>query len=245
MATSKMKIEVWTDIMCPYCYIGKIHYERALQQFDHADEVELEWKAFQLNPNLPDKGNGIPVKKYLTEMTGYPAANLEKMFDGLKLLAEDAGIKFNLPNAIAANTRDAHRLIKLAATKRLDSAVLSKLSKAFFEEAKDYSDWELLVTIGKEVGLEEDRIRHMLNSDDYIYEIKQDMQEAGNLGFDTVPTFLIDRQQAIVGSEPVDLFLRVLNKAYKNWKNRVKPEGSPQKEVTKGKSCNADGTCEI
>lgn len=240
-----MKIEVWTDIMCPYCHIGKIHYEKALRQFDHADEVILEWKAFQLNPNLPDKGNGIPVRQYLTGIAGYSEKDVDRMFAGIRQLSEDAGIPFALPNAVAANTRDAHRLIKLAVEKKLDSVVLGKLSKSYFEEAKDYSDWNLLVTIGKEAGLEEEEIRHMLNSDDYLYEIKQDMQEAANLGFDTVPTFLMDRRQAIVGSEPVDLFLKVLNKTYGDWKSRTEKEAVPGPEVTKGKSCNADGICEI
>lgn len=240
-----MKIEVWTDIMCPYCYIGKIHYEKALSQFEHADKVELEWKAFQLSPDLPDKGNGYPVEEYLTRTAGYEEENVNKMFDGIKVLADNAGVTFNLPNAIAANTRDAHRLIKFAAEKGKDSFVLQKLSKAYFEEAKDYSDIELLVSIGKEAGLDEDDIRNMFDSDAYLYEIKQDIQEAGNLGIDTVPTFLMNRKQAIIGSEPVELFLEVLNKAYKEWKAQNEKEETPVLEVSKGMSCNADGVCEI
>lgn len=238
-----MKIEVWTDIMCPYCHIGKIHYEKALRQFDHSDEVEIEWKAFQLNPNLPDKGKGYPVKEYLMNSAGYPESEIENMFVNLRKLADDAGVPFNLPDSVAANTRDAHRLIKLAATKGVDSVVVGKLGKAYFEEAKDYSDWEVILSIGKEAGLEEEEIRQMLESDDFIYDITQDMQEAANLGFDTVPTFLMDRRQAIVGSEPVDLFLKVLKKAHDVWKNRVTLEKGL--EITKGKSCSADGTCEI
>ena len=125
----------------------------------------------------------------------------------------------------------------------MDTFVLGKLSKAYFEEGKDYSNRDLLVSIGKEAGFEEEEIITMLNSDEYKYEIKQDMQEAGNLGFDTVPTFLMDRRQAIVGSEPVQLFLDVLNKAYKAWKERNKEVSKP--EVLKGKSCSIDGTCDI
>ena len=243
MAQDKMKVEVWTDIMCPYCYLGKIHYEKALRQFKHADEIELVWKAFQLNPDLPDKGNGYPVKEYLVNSAGYPEEGIKSMFDNLKKLADEAGVEYNLPNAIAANTHDAHRLIKLASKTGMDSAVLMKLSKAYFEEAKDYSDWDLLVSIGKEVGLDEDEILAMLESDDYSYEIKQDIQEAGNLGFDTVPTFLMDGRQAIVGSEPVELFLEVLNKAYNGWKSRNTEE--VKLEITKGQSCSIDGTCDI
>jgi len=243
LTQKKMKVEVWTDIMCPYCYIGKIHYEKALKQFAHADEVELEWKAFQLNPNLPDRGRGYPAKEYMVNIVGYPEEAIEKMFANIRKLADNVGVPFNLPNSIVANTRDAHRLIKLAATKGLDSVVVGKLGKAYFEEAKDYSDWELLVSIGCESGLDENEIRRMLESDDFKYEITQDIQEAANLGFDTVPTFLIDRRQAIIGSEPVDLFVKVLNKAYDDWKNRTEKE--KELEITLGKSCSADGTCEI
>jgi protein disulfide-isomerase len=240
---SKMKVEVWTDIMCPYCYIGKIHYEKALQQFEHAGEVELEWKAYQLNPDLPDKGNGYPLSEYFAKNAGYTEEKINSMFEGVNMLAGQAGVVSNLPNAIAANTRDAHRLIKLAAKIGMDTAVLAKLTKAYFEEAKDYSDWDLLTSIGTDSGLKEDEIIRMLKSDDYLYEIKQDMQEAANLGFDTVPTFLMDRRQAIVGSEPVDLFVKVLNKAYGNWKKRTEEENI--EEISKGKSCSSDGICEI
>lgn len=243
MTTPKMKIEVWTDIMCPYCYIGKKLYEKALLRFDHADEIELEWKAFQLNPDLPGNGNGYPVTEYLIGTMGLSEEKVEQMYKNVELLTKDAGGKFNLRNAIAANTRDAHRLIKLAATKGTDTLVVTELGKAYFEDAKDYSDHELLVEIGKKGGLEENEIRAMLAGDDYIYEIKQDMQEAANLGFDTVPTFLMDRRQAIIGSEPESLFVDVLNKTYDQWKKRsAKEEGL---NVRKGKSCSADGVCEL
>jgi len=239
----KMKIEVWTDIMCPYCYIGKAHYEKALQQFEHADEVELEWKAFQLNPDLPGKGQGYAVTDYLMNTMGLPEEKLNHMFNSVEKLAKDAGLNFNLPNAIAANSSDAHRLIKLAAKYGQDSKVLSILAKAYFEEAKDYSDHEFLINTGKEVGINEQEIRDMLDSDDYLYEIKQDIQEANNLGFDTVPTFLFDRKQAIVGSEPVDLFVKVLYKSYNNW--QAAKNKTELIEIQKGQSCSIDGTCEI
>ena len=180
---------------------------------------------------------------YLINQSGYPEEGIKSMYSSLRELSEEAGAVFNLENAIAANTRDAHRLIKLAAKKGMDSFVLGKLSKAYFEEAKDYSDRDLLISIGKEAGLDKEEIIEMLNSDDYKYEIKQDMQEAANLGFDTVPTFLMDRRQAIVGSEPVQLFIDVLNKAYKAWKSRTEEEIKP--EVFKGKSCSVDGVCDI
>lgn len=240
---NKMKIEVWTDIMCPYCYIGKIHYEQALQQFAHADEVELVIKAFQLNPNLPDKGNGYSVVDYLLKTAGLPENNLKQMFAYIEQLAKKAGVKFNLPNAFAANTLDAHRLVKLAANKNLDSNVLTLISKAYFEEAQDYSDIELLVKIGLKAGLDEAEMRQMFAGNDFKAEVKQDIEEAHQLGIDTVPTFLFERKQAIIGSEPVQVFLDTLNKVYEDWKmTNTTLSGM---KVKKGKSCNADGTCEI
>ena len=237
-----MKIEVWTDIMCPYCYIGKIHYERALAQFEHADEVELIIKSFRLSTDLPDHGNGYPVEEYLINKAGYPKDNIDKMFSGLEQLASDVGVKCNLRNSVAANTLDAHRLIKLAATKGVESKVTTLVSKAYFEEAKDYSDIELLVSIGLEAGLQEQEIRLMLESDRFKKEVDADVAEAQKLNIDTVPTFLFERKYAIIGSEPISSFLDTLKKAYASWKSENNNEAL---DITKGKSCTIDGVCDI
>ena len=210
----KMKIEVWSDIMCPYCYIGKLHYEKALEQFEYKDQIELEWKAFQLNPDLPDKGNGIPVMDYLHNTVGVSEDDTKKMNEQIAELAKENGVKSNLENAFAANTLDAHRLIKLAATKGLDSKVMQLISKAYFEEAKDYSDHTFLTEIGTTAGLEKKEVEKLLGNDDYAYEVKQDIQEANNLGFDTVPTFLFNRKHALVGSPHVGAFIKTWQKAF-------------------------------
>lgn len=242
MTTPKMKIEVWTDIMCPYCYIGKIHYEKALSQFEHADEVELVIKSFRLSTDLPDRGNGYPVEEYLVNKAGYPKENIDQMFTGLERLAKEAGVKCDLRNSVAASTLDAHRLIKLAATKGLESKVTTLVSKAYFEDAKDYSDIDLLVSIGVEAGLREQEIRDMLDGDRLKEEVSQDIEEANELKIDTVPTFLFNRKYAIIGSEPVSSFLKTLNKAYSSWKSDI-TQGDI--DITKGKSCTIDGVCDI
>lgn len=244
MNSTKMKIEVWTDIMCPYCYIGKLHYEKALEQFEHKDKVELEIKAFQLNPSLPDKGNGMPVVAYLQSTMGVPENNIKEMFKHIAVLANENGVTSNLENAIAANTLDAHRLIKLAATKGLDSEVMMQLSKAYFEDAKDYSDHKLLKEIGVSAGLGEEEVDELLNSDTYAYDVKQDIQEAGNLGFDTVPTFLFNKKHALVGSQPVSAFIKTLQESFLNWQKQDLTQNE-EMDVTQGKSCSIDGTCEI
>ncbi len=241
----KMKIEVWSDIMCPYCYIGKLHYEKALEQFEYKDQIELEWKAFQLNSDLPDKGNGIPVMDYLHNTVGVSEDDTKKMNEQIAELAKENGVKSNLENAFAANTLDAHRLIKLAATKGLDSKVMQLISKAYFEEAKDYSDHTFLTEIGTTAGLEKKEVEKLLGNDDYAYEVKQDIQEANNLGFDTVPTFLFNRKHALVGSQPVGAFIKTLQKAFLKWQKQDAVQNEDDVDVTKGKSCSVDGTCDI
>ncbi|NLZ95051.1 MAG: DsbA family oxidoreductase [Bacteroidales bacterium] len=240
----KMKIEVWSDIMCPYCYIGKLHYEKALEQFEYKDQIELEWKGFLLNPDLPDKGNGIPIMDYLHNTVGVSEEDTKKMNDHIAELAKENGVKSNLSNAIAANTLDAHRLIKLAATKGLDSRVMLLLSKAYFEEAKDYSDHKVLTEIGTTAGLKKKEIENLLGNDDYAYEVKQDIQEANNLGFDTVPTFLFNRKHALVGSQPVGAFLKTLQKSFLKWQKQDRNQNEDV-DITEGKSCSPDGTCDI
>lgn len=239
-----MKIEVWTDIMCPYCYIGKLHYEKALEQFEFKDQIELEWKAFLLNPDLPNKGKGMPVMDYLHNTVGVSEEDTKKMNEQIAQLAKENGIESNLENAVAANTLDAHRLIKLAATKGVDSKVMQLLSKAYFEEAKDYSDHAILIEIGISAGLDKKEIEKLLASDDYAYEVKQDIQEANNLGFDTVPTFLFNRKHALVGSQPVGAFIKTLQKAYLKWKKQDLKQ-TEAVDVTQGKFCSIDGTCDI
>ena len=244
MNPPKMKIEVWTDIMCPYCYIGKLHYEKALEQFEYKDQVELEFKAFQLNPTLPDRGNGELVIDYLQKTTGFTEDNINKMFDQLNEMAKENGVTSNLKNSIAANTLDAHRLVKLAATKGLDSEVMRLISKAYFEDAKDYSDHKVLKDIAVSAGLDKKEVDNLLNNDAYAYQVKQDIQEADNLGFDTVPTFLFNRKYALVGSQPVGAFIKTLQKAFFKWQKQDLPK-TEEMDVTQGKSCSADGMCEI
>lgn len=239
-----MTIEVWTDIMCPYCYIGKKFFEEARKDFSHNDEISVIWKAYPLNSNLPGNGNGINVVKYLTSYAGLSEDAINNMFNHIEELSTKAGVKFNLRNGIAANTKDAHRLIKLAHAIGKSDKVVDALGKAYFEDAKDYSDYQILLQIGTQAGLEENKIREMLQSDDFLYEIQQDIQEANNLGFDTVPTFLMDKRRAIVGSESVDLFRNVLEKSYDDWKARTISNNNDLK-ISKGKSCSADGMCEI
>ena len=119
------------------------------------------------------------------------------------------------------------------------------LSKAYFEEAKDYSDLEILTEIGTTAGLEKKEVEKLLSNDDYAYEVKQDIQEANNLGFDTVPTFLFNKKHALVGSQPVGAFIKTLQKSFLKWQKQDANQNTDNLDVTQGKSCSVDGTCDI
>lgn len=246
MNNEKMKIEVWSDIMCPYCYIGKLHYEKALEEFQHKDKIKLEWKAFQLNPNLPDNGKGILAVDYLKNTANISEENISQMFNQINNLAKECNVTSNLENSIAANSLDAHRLVKYAATKDLDNKVMMLLSKAYFEEAKDYSNHDILKEIGLKAGLNEKEVEDLLkNKNIYFKEVQQDIKEAVDLGFDTVPTFLFNKKHALIGSQPVGMFLKTLQKSYYQWEEEKNTLSENGINITKGKSCSADGTCEI
>lgn len=240
MAKTTIHVEVWSDIMCPYCYIGKKFFEKALTEFHDKIELSVTWKAFQLNQSLPVKGNGFSVKKYLKDILGLPDRELEASFEQMKQLADEAGVTFNLPNAIAANTRDAHRLIKLAAEKGDADKAVTLLEKAYFEDAKDYSDYNVLIEIGHEAGLTKSEIVNMLNSNQFSDEVDADINEAHQLGIDTVPTFLFNRKYAVIGSQPTEAFVQTLEKLSKE-----NPSANDSIETKRGKSCSADGVCSL
>ena len=240
MAKTTINVEVWSDIMCPYCYIGKKFFEKAITRIEDKIELSVTWKAFQLNRSLPDKGNGFSVVKYLKEMLGLTDEQLKTSFEQMKQLADEAGVTFNLPNAIAANTRDAHRLIKLAAEKGNADKAVTLLEKAYFEDAKDYSDYDVLIEIGQDVGLTKSEIVDMLNSDRFSTEVDADIYEAFQLGIDTVPTFLFNKKYAVIGSQPTEAFVQTLEKLCKE---SVSTNDSI--ETKRGKSCSADGVCSL
>ena len=226
----------------PLLLIGRFT-TKTMQQFAHADEVELVIKSFQLNPDLPGNGGGYPVVDYLVKRAGFPESSIKQMFAGIEQLALNAGVKFNLTNAVAANTLDAHRLVKFAAKKELASDLLMLISKAYFEDALDYSDRSLLKQIGMEAGLDPDGIDQLFAGDDLVAEVKEDIREAQLLGIDTVPTFLFDRKQAIIGSGAGGGVLGYTQPGICRLEKSRSFARFPR--VRRGKSCNADGVCEI
>ena len=208
---AKMKVEVWSDIMCPFCYIGKRNYETALNQFGDKNLVEIEWHSFQLDPTIPvNNRKKENVYQYLAEKKGFSYEHSKKLHEKLIQTAKNAGLEYNFDKAIVANSFDAHKMIQFAKTKGLGDAAEERLFRAYFTEGRDFGDEDTLVALGEDIGLQGNEIREVLRSDDYANKVEEDIQEASDIGINGVPFFVFNRKYAISGAQPPEYFLQTL-----------------------------------
>jgi predicted DsbA family dithiol-disulfide isomerase len=231
-----MKVEVWSDVMCPFCYIGKRKFEHALQQFDNKDKVEIVWKSFQLDPDLKTQA-GKNTHQYLAERKGWTLEYAKQVSQQVTTMAKDVGLNYDFDKAVVANSFNAHRVSHLASQHQLGDAMEEALFKAYFTEGKNIDDKNTLIELGTAIGLKANDIEEVLNSDQYAGEVKRDIAEAEQVGVRGVPFFVIDRKYAVSGAQPSDVFLSALNKAW--------DESGPQNSSSSsdGASCDIDGNC--
>jgi predicted DsbA family dithiol-disulfide isomerase len=234
-----MKVEIWSDIACPFCYIGKRKFEQALQGFAHKDTVQVEWRSFQLDPEAQHVP-GQTIYESLAEKKGWTPEQARTLSGQVSNMALEAGLKYNMDNTIPANTFDAHRLTHLAAKFGLQDAAEERLFQAYFMEGLNIQDHDVLVQLGKETGLEEEAVSHMLAGDDYAYDVRIDSAEAQQIGVRGVPFFVIDRKYAVSGAQPSEVFLQALQTARKEWE-KANPPIPVLAEA--GASCDISGNC--
>ena len=237
----KMKVEIWSDIMCPFCYIGKRHYEEAMQQFADANNIELEWKSFQLDPSIPKPyTEGKSMYQYLAERKGFSLEQSKQMHANVVQMAAKAGLKYDFDRAVVANSWDAHRVIQLAKKQGLGDAIEERFFKAYFTEGKDMADRATLVQLGKEVGLDEARVEAVLESDEFANEVRADIQRAQTIGVSGVPFFVFNDKYAVSGAQPSGVFLETLQKSFVEWR---KDNPDMKLEVVGGSVCTPEGEC--
>ncbi|MDX3850669.1 DsbA family oxidoreductase [Streptomyces sp. AK02-01A] len=210
---TSIRVEVWSDVVCPWCYIGKRRLEKALAGFEHADEVEVVWRSFQLDPAYP-KGPGRPVYEALAEKTGGSTAQVRAMTAQVAALAEQEGLVYDFDRATMANTFDAHRLAQLAKAHGLGAEMHERLLSAQLTEGESLGDTETLVRLGAEVGVPADEARRVLAGDEYAADVAADIREARTLGATGVPFFVLDRAYGVSGAQPVETFLSALRQAH-------------------------------
>jgi predicted DsbA family dithiol-disulfide isomerase len=208
-----MKVEIWSDIACPWCYIGRRRFEKALGQFEHGDQVEVIWRSFELDPYAPKEYPGT-VTDMLVEKKGIDRRRAEAMNQHVTDLAAQEGLEYHLETARVGNSFDAHRLIHLAAYYNLQDAMKERIQKAYFTESQSFSDHDTLVRLAVEVGLDADEVRSTLETNAYAEAVRNDERRAAMIGVTGVPFFLFDERYAVSGAQPTELFLTAFNRAW-------------------------------
>jgi predicted DsbA family dithiol-disulfide isomerase len=234
-----MKVEIWSDVMCPFCYIGKRRFESALAQFGQKEEIEIEWKSFQLNPDMKTDPT-VNINQYLADIKGWDIEQAKDMNNHVTGMAAEVGLAYDFDKAIVANSFNAHRLSHLAKKQGLGEAAEEALFKAYFTEGKNIDDTDTLIELGTSIGLNADEIAQTLNSDAFADEVKHDVFEAQQLGIRGVPFFVFNNKYGISGAQAVPVFTQTLEKSFTEWQHE-----NPKKklEIIEGESCSPDGDC--
>jgi predicted DsbA family dithiol-disulfide isomerase len=236
-----MKIEVWSDYVCPFCYIGKRRLEEALEQFPHKDQVEVEFKSFELDPNSP-KNIDQSIHEVLAKKYGMSLEQAKQANQGVGQQAETVGLTFNFDEMKPTNTFDAHRLAKFAKTQGKEASVSEKLLQAYFTDSKHIGNIETLADIAEASGLNrQEAVDVLRDTNAYANDVRKDESLAQQYGVRGVPYFVINQKYAISGAQPAQTFIGALQKVWEEESpTPVLQDLSTEEDV----SC-ADGNCAI
>jgi predicted DsbA family dithiol-disulfide isomerase len=208
-----MRVEVWSDVVCPWCYIGKRRLETALERFPHRDEVEVVWRSFQLDPSVPE-GETHPTLPALAAKYGTSVEAMRANMARVEQIATDEGLEYHLADGISGNTLLAHQALHLAAEHGRGGELKERLLHAHFEEGRSVFDVDSLVPLAVEVGLDEAQVRTALADGRYLPAVHADAATAQALGATGVPFFVVDRKYGASGAQPAELLLQILEKAW-------------------------------
>lgn len=226
-----MKVDIYSDVVCPWCAIGKRRFEVALSQFSHADEVELRWRSFELDPSAPAESE-IDVAAHLAEKYGMSKDQAIASQQHLATTAKQDGLDFHFELARRGNTFDAHRLLHYAYEVGVQDALKERLFRAYFSEGEPIGNRQVLVRLAQEVGLDSEKSTEVLESGRYADDVRSDESSARSLGITGVPFFVIEDHYGLSGAQPAEAILQVLEQAWS--------EGQPLE--MKGKE--PAGTCQ-
>ena len=214
-----MKVEIWSDVVCPWCYIGKRRFETALAGFEGRDEVEVQWRSFQLNPDQP-RGVRTTHDEYLATKLRTSVDQVHEMNARVVGLAAAEGLRYDFDRYQVINTFDAHRVAHLGKAHGLDDQVQERFLSAQLEQGEVLDDVETLVRLGEELGIPGGEIREVLAGDAYAAEVQADIDEAHALGINGVPFFVIDEKYGVSGAQPAEAFAQIVRQV---WAERREP----------------------
>jgi predicted DsbA family dithiol-disulfide isomerase len=208
-----MQVDIWSDVVCPWCYLGKRRFEQALDAFAQKDEVEVTYRSFELDPTVP-KGVTAPTVAMLASKYGMNAQQAEQAQRQMEQRAAADGLVFRMADLQSGNTRDAHRLLQLAKARYRQHELMERLHSAYFTEQISIFDHEALSKLAVEIGLDEDEVTAVLSSDEFGTEVDAEEAMARDLGVTGVPFFVIDRRYGVSGAQPAETLTQVLEKAW-------------------------------
>jgi predicted DsbA family dithiol-disulfide isomerase len=232
---AQLQIDVWSDIACPWCYVGKRRLERALREFPHAQDVQVVWHAFELDPAAPlERDPAISHAQHIARKYGISIEQARRSSERLSEMAHGEGLSFDFEHIRSGNTFDAHRLVQLGRERGTQDAVEERFFRAYLEEGALMSDHATLVRLAVDAGLDEREATDVLSSDRFAGEVRADEARARALGITGVPYFVIDERYAVSGAQPPQMLLSVLHRA---WSER----GQGDEQLAEGASCGPDG----
>jgi predicted DsbA family dithiol-disulfide isomerase len=205
-----LTVEIWSDVVCPWCYVGKRRLEAALAQFDRS--VEVTWRSFELDPSAP-RERELPAAEHLAAKYGMSVEQAQASQAQLTELASAEGLDYHLDRTRGGNSFDAHRMIHLAAAHDLQDAAKERLMRAYFTEGEPIGDPETLVRLMEEIGIDADEAREVLESDAYADAVREDEALAHRIGIQGVPFFVINRRYGISGAHPAEVLLSALTRS--------------------------------
>jgi predicted DsbA family dithiol-disulfide isomerase len=208
-----MKVEIWSDIACPWCYIGKRRFEQALDRFEHRDDVDVVWRSFELDPSAP-RNAGMPQEELLAKKYGMPIERARAMNARMTAEASKEGLEFHVDRVQVGNTFDAHRLVHLAAESGQAGAMKERLMRAYFTEGEAVGDPATLQRLAAEVGLDDASVRDVLGGDRLAADVRADESRAHAFGVSGVPFFAIDERYGVSGAQTPDVLLEALRQAH-------------------------------
>lgn len=233
-----MRVEIWSDIVCPWCYVGKRQFERALAEFEHADEIEVVWRSYELDPRAPAVREGTYAER-IARKYGIDVGQARAAMSRIINAGAEAGVEFKFDTMQPGNTFDAHRLVHLGKARGIGDKVKERFLQATFHEGEAIGTPEVLSRLAVEAGLEADEVRNVLDGDAFAEDVRVDERVAQSLGVTGVPFFLIDETYGVPGAQEPTVYLNLLRRAWSETHREIQVVTTPD-----GVVCD-DDVCEI
>jgi predicted DsbA family dithiol-disulfide isomerase len=238
-SNNKMVVEIWSDVVCPFCFLGKRKFEQALERFSFKDSIEVQWKSFQLNP-VVETDPTMSVYEYLSKTKGISHDVALQMTEQIAARGKEVGIDYHFEKTKVNNTFKAHCFLHFAADKGKQNEAKEILLKAYFTQGKNVDDLQLLLDLGEQLAFNRTELEDALSGNKYLNAVNSDMELARNFGISGVPFFVFDRKYAVSGAQETTAFLQTLEKSFEEW--RVNTQNQIL-NVVDGETCSPDTEC--